>query len=177
MSLIGFTDLGRGIKAASVDHDPTAVATDAPSGSLIIDANGALYLKLDAGASTNVRRIGLHEHHIGIQGSEFPYFEIADATYAVAARMAFRGSDAVGVPIAVSFILYNGESGGSHYARLYDVTNVQVIAEVGPFSGETPAVQIDSALANIPPAAAVLEAQVRDANGKKVRISGTALIF
>lgn len=54
MSIKGFTDIGGGRKAISVDHDPTSVATDVPMGSLIIDANGKIYRKVDDGATTKV---------------------------------------------------------------------------------------------------------------------------
>ncbi len=54
MSIIGFTDLADGRKCLSVDHDPTSVSTDAPKGSLIIDANGKIYRKIDDGDTTNL---------------------------------------------------------------------------------------------------------------------------
>ena len=58
MAVKGFTDLGKGRKTLLVDHDPTSVATDAPKGSLIIDANGCMYRKVDDGATTSVIRVG-----------------------------------------------------------------------------------------------------------------------
>jgi hypothetical protein len=43
-----------GVLVLGVDHDPRAVATDAPRGSEIIDANGDRFFKLDDGSTTNV---------------------------------------------------------------------------------------------------------------------------
>ncbi len=57
MSILGFTDLGAGAKAVLIDHDPTSVATDVPKGSLIIDASGNVFLKLDDGDTTNVSKV------------------------------------------------------------------------------------------------------------------------
>ena len=53
MGILGFTDIGRGRKVVSVDHDPRVAATDVPEGSLVI-YQGEIYLKLDDGATTNV---------------------------------------------------------------------------------------------------------------------------
>lgn len=57
MSILGSTDLGNGLTALTIDHDPTSVATDALKGSLIIDANGTHYIKTDDGSTTNVAKI------------------------------------------------------------------------------------------------------------------------
>ena len=57
MAITGTTDLGNGQLAMTVSHDPTAVATDAPAGTLIIDTNGFWYKKLDAGSTTNVQKV------------------------------------------------------------------------------------------------------------------------
>lgn len=54
MVITGSTDLGNGLLAVTVDHDPQVVATDAPAGSIIIDVNGKHFRKLDAGPSTNL---------------------------------------------------------------------------------------------------------------------------
>lgn len=58
MAITGSTDLGNGRQFLTVDHDPTTVATDALSGSLILNINNNLiFEKLDAGSTTNVRAI------------------------------------------------------------------------------------------------------------------------
>jgi len=57
MSIIGSTDQADGLQCVLVDHDPTSVATDVPKGSLIVDANGKMYRKMDDGATTNVRDV------------------------------------------------------------------------------------------------------------------------
>ncbi len=54
MAITGATDLGDSVCAVTVDHDPTAVATDVPKGSLIINVAGNWYRKVDDGATTNV---------------------------------------------------------------------------------------------------------------------------
>lgn len=54
MAITGTTDLGDGILAVTVDHDPETTPTDVPAGSLIITAAGIWHRKLDAGSTTNV---------------------------------------------------------------------------------------------------------------------------
>lgn len=56
MAITGAVDLGLGVLSLTVDHDPTATATDAPKGSLVIDANGIHYIKEDDGLTTNVSK-------------------------------------------------------------------------------------------------------------------------
>jgi hypothetical protein len=56
MAIIASTDIGDGTLNLIVDHDPTAVATDAPKGSIIIDSNKIWYRKIDDGATTNVKK-------------------------------------------------------------------------------------------------------------------------
>lgn len=66
MSITGSVDLGDGLCAVTVDHDPRSIATDVPAGSLIIYigvASGDLWIggkftKLDDGPTTNVCYIG-----------------------------------------------------------------------------------------------------------------------
>jgi hypothetical protein len=106
-----------------------------------------------------------------------PYVEIDIDTYTTLGRFTFLGTNILTVPKAAKFILWAGESGGSHYARIYDLTNANVIAEVGPFSGQTVTVQTDSTLTNLPTGEAIFEVQIRDANGKKARCSGAVLTF
>ncbi len=55
MAITGAVDLGDGLLAVTVDHDPTSVATDAPKGSVIIEiSTGNWFRKDDDGATTNV---------------------------------------------------------------------------------------------------------------------------
>lgn len=54
MTITGTTDIGNGLLVVTVDHDPLAVATDAPAGSIIVNANGDHFRKLDSGATTNI---------------------------------------------------------------------------------------------------------------------------
>ncbi len=59
MSITGTTDLGNGVLAVTVDHDPTSVATDAPEGSIILqEGTSDWYKKEDDGVSTNVSILG-----------------------------------------------------------------------------------------------------------------------
>lgn len=57
MAITGATDIGDGLLALTIDHDPTAVATDAPLGSVFVDAVGDHWLKTDDGSTTNVTKI------------------------------------------------------------------------------------------------------------------------
>lgn len=59
MTITGSTGVGNGVCIVSVDHDPSAVATDAPKGSLIIDANAKWWVKQDNGSTTNVKGVTL----------------------------------------------------------------------------------------------------------------------
>lgn len=52
--ITGSTDLGNGVVAVTVSHDPTTVATNVPTGSLIITSGGVWYHKNDDGSTTNV---------------------------------------------------------------------------------------------------------------------------
>lgn len=55
MTVLGQTDLGNGISMLTIDHDPLAVATDAPLGSFFINTIDKRYWKkLDDGLTTNV---------------------------------------------------------------------------------------------------------------------------
>lgn len=54
MAITGSVDLGDGLQAVTVDHDPTSTTTDVPAGSIIIDASGNHFRKIDSGATTNV---------------------------------------------------------------------------------------------------------------------------
>ena len=63
MTVKGFTDIGAGHKALTVDHDPRVVATDCPKGSLLVDSDGCQYRKTDDGATTNVVAVGLYDTH------------------------------------------------------------------------------------------------------------------
>lgn len=59
MAITGTTDFGNGVLLVTVDHDPAAVATDAPEGSLVIQAGTCcIYRKLDSGSSSNVMIMG-----------------------------------------------------------------------------------------------------------------------
>lgn len=112
-----------------------------------------------------------------IQSLFLPYGQQADNFYVVVASFVFRGTTALGSPVAADFILWHGESGGAGWARIYDVTNANVIAEVGPFSTETPTRQTDSSLTNLPAGEAIFEVQLKAANGKEFRISETVLRY
>ena len=57
MSITGSVDLGNGKFAYTIDHNPQSVATNAPMGSLFVDASGNWWRKLDDGSTTNVRQI------------------------------------------------------------------------------------------------------------------------
>ena len=59
MSITGSTYMGgKGLAYVTVDHDPTVTATDVAKGSLIEEAGtGALFIKTDDGATTNVKKL------------------------------------------------------------------------------------------------------------------------
>lgn len=53
MAILGSTDLGDGLLALTIDHDPLSTPTDAPAGSLLIDSSGNWHRKIDSGSTTN----------------------------------------------------------------------------------------------------------------------------
>lgn len=56
--ITGSVAFGNGRLLASLDHDPSVVATDAPIGSLLVnETTGFLWRKLDNGSSINVERV------------------------------------------------------------------------------------------------------------------------
>ena len=56
--ITGSTGMGNGLLIVSVDHDPAAVATDAPKGSFIVEeSTGRVFSKADDGSTTNVESI------------------------------------------------------------------------------------------------------------------------
>ncbi|KKN73340.1 hypothetical protein LCGC14_0401530 [marine sediment metagenome] len=56
--ITGSTGMGNGQLLVSVDHDPTAVATDVPKGSLIVEeSTGHTFCKNDDGSTTNVESL------------------------------------------------------------------------------------------------------------------------
>ena len=59
MAILSSIDIGSDERCVTVNHDPAAVATDVPMGSIIVDANGKLYRKLDDGSTTNVTLMAL----------------------------------------------------------------------------------------------------------------------
>lgn len=56
MAITGATDLGDGKLCLTITHDPTLYATDAPMGSIFIDAGGVIWRKKDDGSTTDVER-------------------------------------------------------------------------------------------------------------------------
>lgn len=115
--------------------------------------------------------------HIPIRDKEFPYRETDATTYEVVARFIFRGTTLSGTPTAAKFIFWAAEAGVSGSVRIYDFTNQKDIAEITGVSNETMAVVTDSSLADLPAGEAIFEIQIKDATGKKVRISEAALIY
>jgi len=55
MAITGTTDMGNGLLFVTTDHDPCTEATDAPTGSIILQEGTAhLHTKMDDGSTTNV---------------------------------------------------------------------------------------------------------------------------
>lgn len=59
MAITGTNDLGDTALAVTVDHDPSVTSTDAPKGSLIIDANGTWWHKNSDGDNTDVTKVDI----------------------------------------------------------------------------------------------------------------------
>ncbi len=67
MAVLGITGIGNGQCVATVDHDPEAVSTRVPEGSLIIWGS-KYYVKLDNGDTTNVAFAGHIDQRDGAGG-------------------------------------------------------------------------------------------------------------
>lgn len=225
--------MGRGPLVVTVDHDPTATPTDAPSGSFVVDANGTWWRKTDDGSTTNVVCVGACKNnrsataaptvnddsdagysvgsrwqdvtndkeyvcldasvgaavwiettkggdgdiHVSLKSDNTDYKTSNSQTYESVAKFIFRGTTALGTPVAAKFLMWNTEAGGNHSARIYDLTNTNVLAEVGPFSGQTPVIRTDSSLVNLPAGESIFELQVKDTNKKNTAISDMLLVF
>lgn len=124
--ITGSTDLGNGVLAVTVDHDPTAVATDVPLGTLIIDASATYWRKLDNGSTTNVAQVaGLNQTQIdpraedrvgGNNNSRVAQTTFDGSSYLLRGpslmnRFAFRISGQSGAPTG-RFLFYQNPDGG-----------------------------------------------------------------
>lgn len=114
--------------AVTISHDPTTTATDAPQGSLILDANGGWWRKRDNGSSTNVDKITdpteltelmpIPEGRTGGNGSFAAPLTLAGAAYVVNRRclmnrLIFRVTAGGGVTSLARFLLYQAADGAS----------------------------------------------------------------
>ncbi|KKN23064.1 hypothetical protein LCGC14_0908690 [marine sediment metagenome] len=176
MAITGSVDLGKGKRAVTVDHDPRSVATDVPKGSLIIDANGDVFTKMDDGVTTHVNRAApVVSFRTG--GASSPYWETENGTYETVGAFVFVGSDYSCKPDTAKFVI---ETTGDAEAdvRIQDVTNTQTIAELTGQTSSGPTVKTDSALANLPAGEAVFELQIKKSagtGGNKARIYDVCL--
>ena len=176
MAITGSVDLGKRKRAVTVDHDPRAVATDVPKGSLIIDADGNVYTKMDDGATTRVNRCA-PTTHILTGGNTTPYWETENAAYETVAAFMYPGGDCCCAPKSAKFVI---ETTGDAQVdmRIQDVTNTQTIAELTGQTSSGPTIKTDSVLTNLPPGEAVFEVQIKKsagAGGNKTRIYSASL--
>ena len=105
MAIRGFTDIGAGHKALTVDHDPRVVATDCPKGSILVDSDGCHYRKIDNGATTNVVDVGRYNIHETIENT----VSTTDATVTTIATIPIPDDCTVLVDASVAAFRTNGE--------------------------------------------------------------------
>lgn len=111
-----------------------------------------------------------------------PYIEVDSAiSWVEVARFVFPGTGATGDPSSIKFLLECTLATYTAYARVYDVTNSQVIASVSTTSNSMTIVS-DSTLQNLPAGEAIWAIQLKDSAGTfpdnpKVRSSGLSVCF
>jgi hypothetical protein len=115
------------------------------------------------------------EIHLQFGGNTDPWFEAKSATYVIAGRMAFKGTNVLGTPTSAKFVASTDTGGGSVDCRIYDVTNAQVIAEYTGITSTTFAIYTDSTLTNLPTGEALFEVQIRDTAGQTAQITAASL--
>lgn len=100
-----------------------------------------------------------------VQSDTQPYYRIKRSQWQVAARLRFRGSNDMGVPLAVKALLW-AESGGEVSARIYDKTNDALICAGASTTSEQAVVVDLGNVQNIPTGEAVWELQVKASGGE-----------
>ena len=176
MAITGSVDLGKNKRCVTVDHHPRTTATDVPKGSLIIDANGDVFTKMDDGSTTHVNRCAPTQS-LGAGDASSPYWETENGTYETVRVIVFMGTDCCCSPSAVKFII-EATGDAEVDVRLQDVTNTQTIAELTGQTGSGPTIVTDSELSNLPASEAVIALQIKKsagAGGAKARIYGCCL--
>jgi hypothetical protein len=146
--ITGSTDLGNGKLCLTIDHDPTVYATDAPAGSLFIDADGIIWRKKDDGSTTNVERFyTASTFSIGISTA-------IDDTLSTTTQRSYQTklSHAYQIPVTgLYFIFFTAEIANSAANKdtyiKFDINNVNIVNEAwyyyaranayNPFSGFT----------------------------------------
>jgi hypothetical protein len=121
--------------------------------------------------------VSRNDIHVAMNGENSSFFTVKSATYTIAARVTFLGTNLLGTPSSAKFIARTDTGGGSVDCRIYDVTNGQVIAEYTAITSTTFAIYTDSTLTNLPTGEAVFEIQVRDTGGQNAEISSAAIIW
>jgi hypothetical protein len=119
--------------------------------------------------------VSRNDIYVSLNGEQTPYFRVKSATYTIAGRVVFRGTNILGIPAAARFIARTDSGGGSVDCRIYDVTNGQVIAEYTAITSTTFAIYTDTTLTNLPTGQALFEIQVRDTGGQTAEISAASI--
>lgn len=97
---------------------------------------------------------------------DYPFTKVVtgDTSYFSAHTFLFHGSDMVGVPASIFALCGIIDSGAFLDVRIYDVTNLQTIAEKTGITDFYPTVHDLGAISNVPAAQAVWEVQLLSEN-------------
>lgn len=106
-----------------------------------------------------------------------PYVQESGTSYTVAARFVFCGTDSMGVPASAKTIVWRNTGSNLCGARLYDLTNSLVIAEITDVDEADPTLRDMGTLSNVPTGEAMLELQIKGNTGASIRVSALALCW
>jgi hypothetical protein len=99
-------------------------------------------------------------------GSEaLPYFTTESTTYVITRSFVFEGTTNWGTPTSTVFLTGRSSALVTMAARLYDVTNGNVICESLGIAGNYPTITINNALLNLPAGQATFEIQIKKTAG------------
>lgn len=105
------------------------------------------------------------ENFVFVADDNNPYYRVKKTKWQVVARVRFRGSDDMGVPLAVKAVMW-GDGGGEVWARIYDVTNDAFVCEGASTSSADPAIVPLGEVAPVSSGEAVWELQAKQSGGE-----------
>jgi len=116
-----------------------------------------------------------YQGYQGIQGANnlvvsmgndaIPYFETNATTYAIARSFVFEGTTSWGVPTGVVFLTGRSSVAVTMAARIYDITNGNIVCESLGISGDYSTITVNGVLVSLPAGRATFEIQFKRTAG------------